>query len=303
MNKKIKIFLVIVSFLIFIFGGWFLFDNNKQVIKQRVETVDYLQEIPCEERGDLYKKEREVLYPKLQLAITFEECKNVVKQLITLGPLDCRMVPNAVIGSSGPFEGCSCTNMYSYKELMSECLSSIALKNNNFNLCLDNKQRICQEEKKLGSSQKTESCEYNFENDCLLNYLSKASKNNSLPDCESFPSDVLKYFCLNRIAIIKNDWQTCLKIDKQVYQNNCIYYQALKNHDNSLCYKIKNINDYKDEVKDCKEKVDIFGDPGNKPNNSDSMFEYAVLNNKPSLCPSHGEWQQSHGDYCKMLTR
>jgi len=208
--------------------------------------------------------------------------------------------------------GCGCEEMYGYGQLLNECISTIAVKTNNPELCSDKDRRreICQERKGPGiGADYYPVCEENLKKNCLLDYLSKASINNNLNiNCDDFGSGASKFKCIEIMAIAKNNWQTCLDINEQVYQNGCIYNFALKNRDNTLCYRMKNIDQYTNEAEQCKEKVDMMGDPKNKPDKDgpyrDELFEYAIIHKDPSLCPRYGEWSESSdGNLCKILAK
>jgi|GEM_PF-1854037 len=299
MKKKIIIIIFLLAIIIlgfFIYKFYFKKETFRDVIYDMKDTA-------CEMRGEIHKAERLSLYPKLETANSVKECKQISERLNKLGPLECHLIPDDMGG--GPL--CGCDEAYGYGNLLNECLSSLAVKTNNISLCNDEARRkeICERDKKPGvSDEYFPICEENLNEDCILDYLVKASPSNDLNiDCNAFNPVVSKYFCLERLAIAKNDMNVCLEIDDQVYQDGCIYNFALKNRDFSLCEKIKDENSYR-TARDCRDNLGLLSDEKNKPNESSSdMFEFAIIHKDPSLCPQYEEWSESQDNICQALAK
>jgi len=132
------------------------------------------------------------------------ECQNIVEQIKKLGPY--RSGDETVTPS-----------VFEYNTFLNICKSFLALKQNQINLCDDNRE-------------------------CLLSFISRANPQTNLEeiDCRRDFKDIYQTYCLSFEATAKLDPKICLNIDgKNILEirkkNECLRYFAFRNHDSSFC--------------------------------------------------------------------
>ncbi len=254
----------------------------------------------------IHKEERKKLFSELIVAESIDECKSISEQIIKVGP----QCSGYVCVNSGEF----------YRDYVPGCISSIAVRQNNQDLCSDEKTNE-EIDRRWGElvgfpSDKLEeflSEGINLvEETCLLAFISKAQRDTTINiDCNLFESDSKKDECFGFLATAKLNPKICLNISSNYSQGQCMNYFAFRNNDISLC-------DYGTDwqINACKEalnilrnnnsmiceKIDSFYDSSSK---EECYLGFAIFNKDSSLCPEYadGEYFLETAGTCERYTR
>ena len=141
---------------------------------------------------------------------------------------------------------------------MISCISSIAVRENNQQLCFDKEinEEICMKQIDLAGFSFDEispECISYVEKSCIFSFASKANPDTNITlECELY-EDKEKYDCFWLRATIEQNPNICLNISSEHVKSYCIYYFAFRNHNKTLC-------DYctESEKKDCEEDYDFI---------------------------------------------
>jgi len=251
---------------------------------------------------DFHKQEREELLSELTEVDTIEKCKSISEKIVKLGPI----CSGDICMPSGQF----------YRDYMISCIISIAVRQNNQNLCLDKKtnEDMCVEWVKLAEfpfDEPSPECVRFVEKECLLRFLSKPTPETTITiDCNSFEEDYEKDDCFKFLATAKLDPDVCLNISSIHSQGKCMNYFAFRNNDISLC------NYGRDwQIKGCKEALDILRNNDisiceeighfyeSTPGKESCYLGFAIFNRDPSICSRYKDKGPFIDDVCERYTK
>lgn len=254
-----------------------LINQNQPAANQNEKTNENTNK--SAESG-LSEKEKTELLTELTEADSIEECKSISEQIVNSEP-DC--------------SGIECSEHgFLYRYSMIECITNIAIRQDDHALCSDQKtiEDICLKWDELSGfpveEPDPEIVKY-IEEECLLAFLLKAEPDTTITfNCDSFEEE--RDMCYEYMATAKMDPSICLNISDYGVED-CMHYFAFRNHDVGLC---EHGRDWR--IEQCKEALDILN------NNDVSVCEdtdffygssakdgcyvrFAIFNKDSSICP------------------
>lgn len=236
---------------------------------------------------DTHKQERERLLEELNEADTIEECKSISEQIVNLGPECYESFNTWICMDLGQF----------YREYMISCISSIAVRQNNQDLCLNKEinEDICVRWAEFDFDEPSPACVNFVEEECLFSFISKSNENTTINiDCNSFEEEYKRDECFGLLATAYLDPEICLNISNDVCQARCMHYFAFRNNDEALC---NYGEDWK--IRECKEALNILRNEDvsicenidhfyiSSPGKEICYIAFAIFNRDSTLCPEH----------------
>lgn len=270
MNKKITILIIFIILLILLVSVILFINKNRN--------------------PDTHKQEREKLLLELNEIDTIDNCKFISEQIVNLGP-DC----------SKSFNTWLCMDLGQfYRNYMISCISSIAIRQNNQDLCLNREinEEMCVKWEELAEftfDEPSPECVDFVEEECLLAFISKSTEDTTINiDCKSFEEDYKREDCFEFLATAKLDPKICLNITSDFSQGQCMNYFAFRNNDDSLC-------DYgRDwQILGCKEALDILRNEDisicenidhfydSSPGKDSCYLGFAIFNRNQTICSEY----------------
>jgi len=261
--------------------------------------------VGCARYEDVNQYEREQLFLELWEAKTVDECHSIMNRIVELGPACQTSIRNIT--------ECAYPSSW-YQDMMISCISTIAVKQNNQQLCEDEEvvKNLCnrwpevvKEERqavpKTGAdiesstpAQKSESmifvCSENAKVTCLFSFISKANPNTDIEiDCDSYEQKQ-RDECYWALAAGLNNQELCNKISYGYGVAQCHHYFAFREHDISLCER-----GHKDKWEECMQAFEILENKDyNVCENIDNFYGssseaicrvgFAIYNQDSSIC-------------------